>query len=228
MYTVRSRGAASTFCAGACAENVGPAICRPGCREPGEAAEIRSAAVRSRARLHGRGDAAVATITERTPSPAPSAAAGGPPEADHTAAPKTLDELRPLTLPRIHALGGAADALRDPCGEPLLLDRRMERALQHHARALRDPGRGPAPRRLPAASEQPAAATTDMTEAEEGHLARSARTGSGPSIADPCNRHGMALSSSSAAPGQNRDQCGKHGIAPVPLTAHPGARNRSG
>ncbi len=54
MYTARPRGAASTFCAGACAENGGPAICRPGCREPGEAAEIRSAAVRSRARLHGR------------------------------------------------------------------------------------------------------------------------------------------------------------------------------
>ncbi len=50
------------------------------------------------------------TITERTPSPAPSAAAS--PEADHTAAPKTLDEPRPLTLPRIHAPGGAADALR--------------------------------------------------------------------------------------------------------------------
>ncbi len=152
MYTARSRGAASTFCAGACAENGGPAICRPGCREPGEAAEIRSAAVRSRARLHGRGDAAAATITERTPSPAPSTAASpAGPKADHVghraAAPKTLDELRPLTRPRIHAPGSAADAL--PCGEPLLLDRRMDRALQHPARALPNLGRGPAPRRLP-------------------------------------------------------------------------------
>ncbi len=55
MYTARSRGAASTFCAGACAENGGPAICRPGFREPGEAAEIRGAAVSGEVecRCHG-------------------------------------------------------------------------------------------------------------------------------------------------------------------------------
>ncbi len=141
MYTARSRGAASTFCAGACAENGGPAICRPGCREPGEAAEIRSAAVRSRARLHGRAVLRRSRSGPHRPRLLPPPA----PEANHTAAPKTLDEPRPLTRPRIHAPGGAADAL--PCGEPLLLDRRMDRALQHHARALRDPG--PAPRRLP-------------------------------------------------------------------------------
>ncbi len=103
MYTARSRGAASTFCAGACAEDGGPAICRPGCREPGEAAEIRGAAVSGEVEGATSWSRSAATITERTPSPAPSAAAS--PEADHTAAPKTLDELCPLTLPRIHAPG---------------------------------------------------------------------------------------------------------------------------
>ncbi len=102
MYTVRSRGAASTFCAGLMPARR-TAICRPGCREPGEAAEIRSAAVRSRARLHGRAVLRRSRSGPHRPRLLPLSA----PKliTSDTAAPKTLDELRPLTLPRIHAPG---------------------------------------------------------------------------------------------------------------------------
>ncbi len=133
MYTARSRGAASMFCAGACAENGGPAICRPGCREPGEAAEIRGAAVRSRARLHGRAvlrrsrsgphrprllpppaPKLITSDTEPPPRRPSTSSARRLPDRGHPGRPVVERVRRPLTLPRIHAPGRRADALRGP------------------------------------------------------------------------------------------------------------------
>ncbi len=116
---------------------------------------------------------------------------------------------RPLTLPRIHAPRHRRCATRSMtgtasrCFSTAAWSARCNTPPVPCETLVEVPCRGVC--QAGSASEQPtgAAATTDMTEAEEGHLARSARTGSGPSIAEPRNRHGMALSSSSAAPGQS-------------------------
>ncbi len=56
LFTVARSGLDVLRWLDACAENGGPAIRRPGCREPGEAAEIRGAAMSGEVecRCHGR------------------------------------------------------------------------------------------------------------------------------------------------------------------------------
>ncbi len=223
---------------------------------PGEAAEIRNAAVSGEVecRCHGRNFMVAEmrllrelTITERTPSPAPSAAAS--PEADHVGhqaaarrpedprrAPPadTTSDTRAWSARRCatRSMTGTASrcsASRPPHGARAATPRPCPARPWSRSRAIASAGP-----RAGSASEQPAgaAATTDMTEAEEGHLARSARTGSRPLIAEPCNRHRMTLSSSSAAPGQSATNAENTAWRQCPPTSPrippSGARNRSG